>query len=160
MNALLRSCFATVSLALVLACPSLGQCVALAGTGCPGEVALSCDGPPPPCLPVPSSTCGFSISAAPAFPATRACAGSSVILFGACFLPAVEIPFPLACATGCRLAISPVLGAFPDDPLFVAPNVVPPGSVWCAQAACVAVDDSGEGLCVQLGQAITVVIGP
>lgn len=154
-------CPGLIALACVVAfaVSAVGQCVALAGTGCPAEVALACDGPPPPCLPVPSTSCGFTIAAAPGYPATRPCVGPTVILFGACFLPALEIPTPLACTIGCRLAVSPVIGSFPD-PLFLGPNVLPPGSVWCAQAACVAADDGGESLCVNLGRAITVVVGP
>lgn len=147
-----------ISCTLWLAFDAHAQCVALAGTGCPGEQPLVCTGPPPPCLPVPSTSCGFTVASSGGFPVENTCIATPVILFGSCFLPPLQLPQPLACAPGCTLAVSPVIGSFPD-PLFVEQHALPPGSVWCAQAACIATNDAGE-FCVNLGQAITVVIGP
>ena len=134
------------------------QCVPLEGTGCPGEDALVCTGPPPPCLPSPSTSCGFTVQTTGSFPTANQCVAPPVILFGSCFLPPLPLPEPLACTAGCTLAVSPVIGSFPD-PLFVEQFALPPGSVWCAQAACIATNSS-EQLCVNLGRAITVVVGP
>ena len=143
---------------LALHTTALAQCIARSDTGCPGEPPVICAGPPAPCAPPPSGGCGFTLSCAPTFPATAPCTGLTVILFGNCLTPAVPIDFPLGCATaGCSLGVGPLVGSF-SAPLTVPPNLMPPGSFWCVQCACIAVD--GTRPCVNLGQTVTLVIQP